>query len=113
MINYDEQAFEAYIESALQPGWTTVANAAFDPDNALFPEAVLSFIQRSQPELWKELEEVNGDLLGDQIIKTLVKERLSKGTLYILRHGFKFQGKVLRLAYYRPAHSLSREAEAL
>lgn len=113
MINYDEQAFEAYIESALQPGWTTVANAAFDPDNALFPEAALSFIQRSQPELWKELEEVNGDLLSDQIIKTLIKERLSKGTLYILRHGFKFQGKVLRLAYYRPAHSLSREAEAL
>lgn len=113
MTNYDEQAFEAYIESALQPDWITVPNTAFNPVKALFPEAVLSFIQSSQSELWADLEKINGDLLGEQLIKTLIKERLNKGTLYVLRHGFKFQGQTIKLAYYRPAHSLSKEAEVL
>jgi len=113
MHKYNEQTFEAYIESVMQDKWTSVANTAFDAANALFPEQVIAFISRSQPILWTELEKLNGDLLPQQLIKALVKERLSKGTLHILRHGFKFQGKTLKLAYFRPAHSMSREAKAL
>ena len=113
MHKYNEQAFEAYIESVMQDGWTSVANTAFDAANALFPEQVIAFIRQSQPVLWTELEKLNGNLLTQQIIKSLVKERLSKGTLHILRHGFKFQGKTLKLAYFCPAHSMSREAKAL
>lgn len=113
MHKYNEQTFEAYIESVMQDKWTSVANTAFDAANALFPEQVITFISRSQPILWTELEKLNGDLLLQQLIKALVKERLSKGTLNVLRHGFKFQGKTLKLAYFRPAHSMSREAKAL
>jgi type I restriction enzyme R subunit len=113
MPKYNEQAFEAYIESVLKDGWTSVANIAFDPTLALFPEQVISFLSQSQPTQWAELEKLNGELLPGQVIKALVKERELKGTLHILRHGFKFQGKTLKLAYYRPAHSLSKEAEAL
>ena len=113
MHKYNEQAFEAFIESALQGGWTSVANTAFDAATALFPEQMLHFIRQNQLLLWEELEKLNGDLLPQQLIKALIKERNLKGTLHILRHGFKFQGKTLRLAYYRPAHCLSKEAEAL
>ncbi len=113
MKTYNEQTFEAYIESALQDGWTTVANTAFDAKDALFPHEVISFLKLSQPVLWAELEKLNGKLLSGQIIPALVKERALKGTLHILRHGFKFQGKTLKLAYFRPAHTLSKEAEAL
>ena len=35
------------------------------------------------------------------LIKALVKELAIKGTLHILRHGFKFYGKVFRLAYFK------------
>ena len=113
MPKHNELAFEAYIESAMQSGWTTVANTAFDAANALFPKELISFLSQSQSALWAELEKLNGELLAGQIIKALVKERQNKGTLHILRHGFKFQGKTLKLAYYRPAHTLSKEAEAL
>lgn len=113
MPKLNEQAFEDYIESALQSGWTTVANTAFDTANALFPDELISFLRKSQLALWAELEKLNGELLPGQVIKALVKERELKGTLHILRHGFKFQGKTLKLAYYRPAHTLSKEAEAL
>ena len=113
MHKYNEQAFEAYIESVMNVGWTTVVNTTFDPTHDLFPEELISFLSQSQPTLWAELEKLNGTLLPEQIVKALVKERLSKGTLHILRHGFKFHGKTLKLAYYRPAHTLSKEAEAL
>ena len=33
----------------------------------------------------------------------------SKGTLDVVRHGFKFYGEALRLAYFRPAHGLNPE----
>ncbi|GAB1467369.1 DEAD/DEAH box helicase family protein [Candidatus Cloacimonadota bacterium] len=113
MKNYNEQAFEAYIEATLQHGWTAVPNTTFDANIALLPDYVISFIHSSQAKLWAELEKLNGALLPQQLIKALEKERLSKGTLYILRHGFKFQGKTLRLAYFRPAHQMSKEAQEL
>ena len=31
----------------------------------------------------------------------------SKGALHVLRHGFRFQGKTLRIAHFRPAHGLN------
>ncbi|MDI3503783.1 MAG: type restriction enzyme subunit [Candidatus Cloacimonadota bacterium] len=113
MPKHNEQAFEAYIETTMQNGWTSVSNSTFDPNVALFSEQVITFLRKSQPTLWTELEKLNGDILSGQLIKALVKERLNKGTLHILRHGFKFQVKILRLAYFRPAHNLSKEADVL
>jgi type I restriction enzyme R subunit len=92
MHTHNEQSFESYIESVMQDGWTSVANTAFDGGNALFAEQTIDFIKQSQPTLWAELAKLNGDLLPGQIIKALVKERNLKGTLHILRHGFKFPG---------------------
>lgn len=114
MKTYNEQSFEAYIEETMQStGWDTLSNSSFDAEQALFPEQVIDFIKVSQATLWKELEKLNGALLPEQLLKALVKERGNKGTLYILRHGFKFQGKTLRLAFYKPAHGLSKESKAL
>ena len=36
------------------------------------------------------------------LIAALIKERDHKGTLHILRHGFKFYGKTFTLAYLSP-----------
>lgn len=109
----NEHAFESYIESAMQSGWTSVPNASFDAEKALFIEETISFIKSSQAGLWTELEKINGAMLPEMLINTLIKERINKGTLHVLRHGFKFQGKIIRLAYFKPAHSMSSEAEKL
>lgn len=114
MKTYNEQSFEAYIEETMNSvHWDNVSNISFDAEQALFPDQVLDFIKSSQATLWNELEKLNGDLLPGQLLKALVKERGNKGTLHILRHGFKFQGKTLRLAFYKPAHGLSQESQAL
>jgi type I restriction enzyme R subunit len=76
-------------------------------DRALFPARICAFLQDTQPKLWEEMKKLHGSGLESLLIDTLVKELDSKGTLYILRHGFKFYGKAFRLAYFKPAHGLN------
>lgn len=42
------------------------------------------------------------DHTGEQVLSDLSNELSSKGTLHVLRHGFRCYGKTLRLAYFRP-----------
>jgi type I restriction enzyme R subunit len=107
-----EKAFEAYIEETLlskKGGWQQGVNTGWDKRNALFPEQVISFVQSTQPKLYAKMQQLHGDELDGKIIATLLKERNSKGTLHILRHGFRFFGKTIRMAYFKPAHALNYE----
>lgn len=109
-----EKAFEAYIQEVLTTrGWLAGSHHLWDKQNALFPEYVISFIKNTQSDLWQQMDKLHGSELEAKIIDTLVKERIAKGTLYIIRHGFKFYGKVFKLAFYKPAHSLVAETQVL
>ena len=106
-----ERAFESAVESMLlEGGWRKGDRAEWDVDRALFPGRVLGFIQASQPELWEQMHDQLGDQLKVMIVDRLVRELNTKGTLEVLRHGFRFHGKTFHLAYFRPAHSLNPEA---
>jgi type I restriction enzyme R subunit len=65
---------------------------------------VFAFIQDTQRELWDEMRKLHADGLQALLLATLVKELDIKGSLHVLRHGFKFYGKTFRLAYFKPAH---------
>ena len=109
-----EKAFEAYIQQTMtSKGWIVGSVALWDKRRALFPEYALDFIKNTQKDLWKQMEKLHGDELPVKLIETLVKERDTKGTLYIIRHGFKFYGKLFRLACFKPAHGLVRETIGL
>ena len=56
---------------------------------------------------------LHGTGLENLLINALVKELDIKGTLHVLRHGFKFYGKTFRLAHFKPAHTLNDEVLAL
>lgn len=107
----NERAFESYVEEILLTGssWQQGTNAEWDVEKALFPARIVSFIQNTQARLWEEMQELHGTGLENMIITTLVKELDTKGTLHILRHGFKFYGKTFRMAYFKPAHGLNEE----
>lgn len=107
-----EKAFEAYIEECLldKGGWLNGTNKDWDKKNALFPAGIISFIQNTQLALYSKLQDLHGAELDAKILDTLIKERNSKGLLHILRHGFRFFGKTIYLAYFKPAHSLNQEA---
>lgn len=104
-----EKAFEAYVEDVLlnQSGWTQGTNAEWDKKNALFPQRIFEFVQDTQPQRWDAMRKLHGDGLEAMLIPALVKELEVKGSLHVLRHGFKFYGKTFRMAYFKPAHGLA------
>jgi len=110
-----ERAFEAHVEDRLlkQGGWQSGTNAEWDVERALFPDRVCAFLHETQSKLWEEMRGLHGAGLETLVISALVKELDLKGTLHILRHGFKFYGKTFRLAYFKPAHGLNDEVLAL
>ena len=79
----------------------------------MFPARVAAFLQAAQPELWNQLVALHGGNLETMVVDQLVKQLDIKGTLGVLRQGFKFQGKTLRLAFFKPAHGLNPDAVAL
>lgn len=111
MSQTSEHAFETYVEEILltRGGWTNSTVTEWDKERALFPAQVLAFIQDTQPALWKQMKELHGTGLEPLLINTLVKELDAKGSLHVLRHGFKFYGKSFHLAYFKPAHGANSE----
>ncbi|KVM68420.1 restriction endonuclease subunit R [Burkholderia ubonensis] len=110
-----ERAFEFHVEALLleQGGWQPGTNAEWDKARALFPARVFSFIEATQQKLWNEMAALHGTNLQPMLLDALVKELDIKGSLHVLRHGFKFYGKLFRLAYFKPAHALSPDVLAL
>lgn len=114
MSQTNERAFESYVElMLLDRGWEPGTNAEWDVERALFPARVCAFLEVTQEKLWKEMRALHAAGLEALLIGALVKELDLKGTLHVLRHGFKFYGKTFRLAYFKPAHGLNDEVQAL
>ena len=115
MTQTTEKAFESFVETILlEPGgWQPGSNAEWDVERAIFPARVFAFLEATQPKLFEEMRKLHAAGLENLLVGSLVKELDLKGTLHILRHGFKFYGKIFRLAYFKPAHGLNDEVLAL
>lgn len=114
MPGHTEHAFETAIEAGLlaSGGYVKRAPSDFDESLALFPADVLGFVQDSQPARWQQLQALLGARTETTVLEALTKELELKGTLHVLRHGFKCYGKTLRLAYFRPNSAMNPEAIA-
>ena len=109
-----ETAFEVQVEQLLQQGgWQSGDTSGWDVERALFPGHVCAFLAATQPAKWNAMRKLHGDRLDTLVVDALVKELQIKGTLHVLRHGFKFRGQVLRMAHFKPAHDLNDHVLAL
>jgi type I restriction enzyme R subunit len=115
MSAHTETAFETAIERGLLAtgGYQKRAPTDYDEALALFPDDVISFIRDSQTKRWAQLETLLADKTRTTVLDCLAKELASKGTLQVLRHGFKCYGKSLRLAYFRPNSAMNPDSAAL
>ncbi|HET9505370.1 MAG TPA: DEAD/DEAH box helicase family protein [Hymenobacter sp.] len=112
-IQTSEAAFESVIEAdLLAAGYHVLPAAGYRPGRALFEAEVLDFIARSQPREWAKLGQLLGDRRGEQVLEDLARWLDQQGCLATLRHGFKCYGRLLRVAYFRPAHGLNDELSA-
>ena len=111
----NEYAFETHATNILltKGGWLPGTVAEWDVARALFPARVIAFLQDTQPKPWAEMLALHGADLEARLLAVLVKELDHKGTLHLLRHGFKFYGRTFRMATFKPAHGLNGEVLAL
>lgn len=112
MSKHTEIRFEEAIEKSLiENGGYSKGNAkTYDIDKALFPNDVIFFISETQNEKWEALQKVLGNRTEETLIQDLCKQLTLKGSLHILRHGFKCFGKKFRLAYFTPNSKLNEQA---
>ena len=114
MPAHTESAFENAIEAVLtnSGGYEKRNPRTFDEALALFPEDVAGFLKDSQSTKWEALKAFLGPKTVSTVLDVLAKELELKGTLHILRHGFKCYGKTFRMAYFRPNTAMNPEASA-
>jgi type I restriction enzyme R subunit len=105
---HTEGAFEAAIEQGLlSRGWAAGKPSAFDPERAVTASDFLAFVKDSQGTLWESLRKQHGGALDGAVIDHLAKALDSLGAIEVLRRGFKFYGKRIDCAYFRPSHGLN------
>lgn len=112
MPAHTERDFETAIEEVLTSsgGYEARSPNTYDETLALFPEDVIGFLKDSQLPKWETLETLLGPKTAATVIDNLSKELQLKGTLHVLRHGFKCYGKTFRMAYFRPNTSMNPDA---
>ena len=112
MTGHTERDFETAIEAGLagSGGYKTRGASAYDEALALFPDDVTGFLKESQPPKWQALQALLGPKTAATVLDSLSKELELKGTLHVLRHGFKCYGKTLRMAFFRPNTRMNPDA---
>ncbi|MFJ5341569.1 type I restriction endonuclease subunit R [Pectobacterium sp. CHL-2024] len=111
---HKEIDFENEIEHELisNGGYEKGDPHAYDAETALFPADILAFVQHTQPKVWDRLTMLDAHKAPDMLLDSLVKELAAKGSLAVLREGFKCVGKTVRLAYFSPNTGLDPSATA-
>ena len=74
----------------------------FNKASCLDPELSLGFVQDTQEKEWKRWQRLYKDQAETKFLTRLVKEIDKKGTIHILRNGFKDAGCTFKLFYPKP-----------
>jgi type I restriction enzyme R subunit len=114
-VDHKEKAFESAIEYHLltTAGYTKAEQGHFDQERALDTTQFIPFIQDTQPDTWKKLDKLLGVRAEEILLDDLCKAMDSRGSLDVIRHGFKCYGESIKVAYFAPAHGMNPEVAAL
>lgn len=114
MTKHTEQQFEHEIEAYLltHGGYEQGNPKDYDKQTALFPKDVIAFVQSTQPKIWQRLEQLYKDRAEAELLKALNQELGIKGSLQVLRHGFRVAGRTVQMAYFAPNSRLNETSQA-
>jgi len=90
------------IDHLVSTGYHRRDNEDYNKASCLDPELTLKFIRETQESEWKKFQRVYGDSAEQKFFYRLVNEIDKKGTINILRNGFKDVGCYFTLFYPRP-----------
>src|SRR3989344_204977 len=90
------------IAHLVSTGYHKRTTQAFNKGACIDAELALKFVQDTQEKEWKKFQKVYGDKSEEKFLFRLVKEIDAKGTISILRNGFKEVGCNFQLFYPKP-----------
>jgi len=90
------------IAHLVSTGYYKRGNENYNGPSCLDPELTLKFILDTQPRQWRKFERVYGDDVERKFFYRLVNEIDKKGTINVLRNGFKDVGCTFKLFYPKP-----------
>jgi type I restriction enzyme, R subunit len=111
-VDHRERTFEAAIEDSLltSGGYVRGNRDAFDRARCLDPGPLLAFVQQTQPIVWNQIAQFHGARADEALLDDLTRTLDGRGSLDVLRHGFKCLGKLVRVAAFKPATTMNPEA---
>lgn len=117
-MKINERLFEDAIEQSLleHGGWLRSSPSNFDPTLGLDISELFAFISATHVKAWNALLGRYGNNLDTArrgFAKRLATELDNRGTVDVLRHGVVDLGITIKLAFFKPAHSLTPELLAL
>lgn len=120
MSKTKEFDFEDHIEHSLvtEGGWARLDPHGIDINTGLFVDELIAFVQATQPEAWERLTNLHGSVetarvkLAQRVAREL-DNPARNGAVDLLRNGVIDLGVDVKLAYIRPAHSLTETLEKL
>ena len=111
---YLEQDFEEHItDHLIGSGYLKQLPENYDKDLCLIPSEVLQFIQTTQPKEYDKLTLQYGPETPQKLCYRLSREMDKKGTLHVMRKGWKDKGSKFRLAYFKPSSGMNPEHQRL
>ena len=113
-VDRRERVFEGAIEASLlaDGGYVQADPADFDRARCLDPGPLLAFVQQTQPATWAQIAKFYGARAEVALLDDLVRALDGRGSLDVLRHGFKCLGKPVSIAAFQPATTMNPEAAA-
>ena len=114
---HTELAFENAAEHELTTyaGWSQASKGFYRPDLGLDTGALFEFIASTQIKAWNRLVDLYGgdqDTAQRKFAERVAMEIDSRGTLDVLRQGVKDRGVQIELCFFRPGHTIAKDALA-
>lgn len=107
-----EKAFQNDIIAHLvSTGYKSRGTNCFNKASCLDPELTLKFIMDTQEKTWKKFQKVYGDDAENKFFYRLINEIDKKGTINVLRNGFKDVGCKFELFYPKPNNKKNPDLE--
>lgn len=106
-----EKNFEADIESYLlkEGGYIKGNQATYDKAKAIDMPLLISFIEKTQPKVWKRYQNVYGEKSEKQLYSIFQQNVDANGLVHVLRNGVMDRGMNIRFAYFAPASKYNEE----
>lgn len=99
------------IKSLSEQGWLVGSVSEYDKAHALYPEDLIGYFKDAWPERWDKFCKSNPQNSEKVFIQKTVRELERKGTLDVLRHGFKVPGVKIDLCSFKPDHGMNPDTE--